>query len=77
MKSKVKTLLEESSKDYLFYLSTKLYLKMKKNSYFVIFIINTGQFSLKELPIYGNPLHSISALNFAKAIFKDIISLDF
>lgn len=48
-----------------------------KNAHFVIFIINTGQFSLKELPIYDNPLHSISALNFAKALFKDIVSLDF
>lgn len=42
-----------------------------------MFIINAGQFSLKELPIYDNPLHSISALNFAKALFKDVISLDF
>lgn len=52
-------------------------LKWKKNAYFVMFIINAGQFSLKELPIYDNPLHSISALNFAKALFKDVISLDF
>lgn len=53
-------------------------LKMrKKTAYCVIFIINTGQFSLKELPIYDNPLHSVSALNFAKALFKDIITFDF
>lgn len=47
------------------------------NAYFVIFIIKTGQYSLKELPVYDNPLISISALNFAKALFKGIISLDF
>lgn len=52
-------------------------LKMKRKAYSVIFIANTRQFFLKELPIYDNPLHSISALNFAKALFKDIITPDF
>ena len=47
-----------------------------KRAYCVVFI-NTGQFSVKELATYDNPLHSISALNFAKALFKDIITFDF
>lgn len=53
-----------------------LKVKKKKRAYCVVFI-NTGQFSVKELATYDNPLHSVSALNFAKALFKDIITFDF
>lgn len=63
MKSKIKTLLEENSKDYLFHLSTKLYLKMKKifhkykNSKFEYIIVNLN---LQKTPQkdFGNILTS-------------------
>lgn len=36
---------------------------------------DTGQFSLKKLPLHDNPLHSVCAFNFAKAPFQAFFSL--